>query len=201
MAGVRKISPHEADAVATTLASAFAEDPLMAWLMPDRGLPDRLRRFFLINIKSNFRTGKDDMYVTDDGRGVALWSPPGKWRLPPTEIMRSTPDMVRIFGRRLVRALRTLTAVEGKHPHDEHWYLAVLGTHADFRGKGKGGEVLAPILRRCDEEGIPAYLESSNPRNIPFYVRQGFEPLEAIHVTPDAPVITPMRREPRPPEI
>ena len=200
MAEVHKITPEQADTVALTLASAFSEDPLMAWMMPAPGFFDRRRRFFLLEIRSNFRTGKQDMYVTADGHGVALWSPPGKWRLPPLEILKSGPDMLRVFGRRTVRALRTLSAVEGRHPHDEHWYLAVLGTHADHRGKGRGGEVMAPILRRCDEEGVPAYLESSNPRNIPFYVRQGFEPLEPIHVTPDAPVITPMRREPRPPE-
>jgi hypothetical protein len=42
-----------------------------------------------------------------------------------------------------------------------------------------------------------AYLESSNPRNIPLYQRHGFEAMGEIQVGA-APVVTPMIREPRP---
>jgi hypothetical protein len=51
-------------------------------------------------------------------------------------------------------------------------------------------------LRRCDREGLPAYLESSNPRNIPLYQRHGFEVLGTIQLDASPP-ITPMLRAPR----
>jgi hypothetical protein len=44
-----------------------------------------------------------------------------------------------------------------------------------------------------DETGLPAYLESSNPRNIPLYERFGFELLGVIQGG-DFPPITPMLR-------
>jgi hypothetical protein len=34
---------------------------------------------------------------------------------------------------------------------------------------------MEPVLQRCDLDGLPAALESSNPRNVSFYRRLGFE--------------------------
>ena len=84
------------------------------------------------------------------------------------------------------------------------YHLEMLGVDSDFQGRGAGTEILRESLRRLDAEGREAYLESSNPRNVPFYRRQGFEvvdenfPLEADGgVTGRGPVITLMRRFPR----
>ena len=38
-----------------------------------------------------------------------------------------------------------------------------------------GASLLEPFLARSDVEGVPIYLESSNPRNLTFYRRYGFE--------------------------
>jgi ribosomal protein S18 acetylase RimI-like enzyme len=51
-------------------------------------------------------------------------------------------------------------------------------------------------LARVDREGATAYLESSNPRNVSFYERHGFEVLGRIQ-SGSSPVITPMLRRPR----
>jgi hypothetical protein len=55
---------------------------------------------------------------------------------------------------------------------------------------------MAYALARCDSDHAPAYLESSNPRNIPFYRRHGFELLGAIQVG-SSPALVPMLRRPR----
>jgi len=51
-------------------------------------------------------------------------------------------------------------------------------------------------VRRSDADGVAAYLESSNPRNISLYLRHGFEILGTIQVG-DSPTVTPMLRRPR----
>ena len=53
------------------------------------------------------------------------------------------------------------------------------------------------MLERCDAEGLPAYLESSKERNVPFYRRHGFEVREEIHFGPGGPPMWPMWRAPR----
>jgi RimJ/RimL family protein N-acetyltransferase len=42
------------------------------------------------------------------------------------------------------------------------------------QGHGHGTALLRPILDRCDREGVPAYLEASNPRCARLYERLGF---------------------------
>jgi ribosomal protein S18 acetylase RimI-like enzyme len=51
-------------------------------------------------------------------------------------------------------------------------------------------------VARCDQEGVLAYLESSNPRNISLYEAHGFEVMGEIQVGA-APLVTPMLRQPR----
>ncbi|MGZ4171349.1 MAG: GNAT family N-acetyltransferase [Solirubrobacteraceae bacterium] len=71
-----------------------------------------------------------------------------------------------------------------------------MGTHDDHRGRGIGMALLADSLARIDREGMPAYLESTNPSNDPRYARHGFEPAGRITM-PNGHMITTMWREPR----
>ncbi|MDP1821280.1 MAG: GNAT family N-acetyltransferase [Acidimicrobiales bacterium] len=84
--------------------------------------------------------------------------------------------------------------------HPEHYYLSVLGTAPDRQGEGVGSALMAPVVARCDEEGIGAYLESSKEANIPFYRRHGFEVVEELQL-PSGPGLWPMWRDPRAPQV
>ena len=64
------------------------------------------------------------------------------------------------------------------------------------QGAGYGTELMKHALQRCDADRKLAYLESSNPRNTPFYERLGFERLGAIQAG-TFPQIVPMLRKPR----
>lgn len=55
----------------------------------------------------------------------------------------------------------------------------------------------AELERECDERGVAAYLESSNPRNEPLYARYGFESRPAIALPDGGPRVTPMWRPAR----
>ncbi len=90
-----------------------------------------------------------------------------------------------------------VSTIERQHPRTPHWYLAVLGTDPIHQGKGIGSALLAPILDRCDREGIGAYLESSKQSNIAFYRRHRFEVTGEI-VLPGGPPVWPMWRDPGP---
>jgi GNAT superfamily N-acetyltransferase len=71
----------------------------------------------------------------------------------------------------------------------------VVATDPDHQGRGLGAQILKPVLETCDREGVPAYLESSNPRNLPFYYRQGWIQTGEI-VIPEGPTLFPMWRQP-----
>jgi GNAT superfamily N-acetyltransferase len=93
--------------------------------------------------------------------------------------------------------LQLLSAMEKVHPQEPHYYLEFLGTRRDQQGHGIGSAVMAPMLDRCDEEGVPAYLESSNRQNVPFYARHGFVETGVISAPRNGPKLTAMWREPR----
>ena len=66
-----------------------------------------------------------------------------------------------------------------------------------LQGRGYGSVSCTGLYRRYDQDGLyPAYLESSNPRNIPLYRRHGFEATGTIQVG-SSPVMTPMLRPAR----
>jgi ribosomal protein S18 acetylase RimI-like enzyme len=82
------------------------------------------------------------------------------------------------------------------HPHEPHWYLAVIGVDAARQGFGLGSMLVQHTLASCDKDQVPAYLESTNPKNIPFYERHGFELLGTIQAGASPPMF-PMLRKPR----
>jgi ribosomal protein S18 acetylase RimI-like enzyme len=80
------------------------------------------------------------------------------------------------------------------HPNQPHWYLSMIVVEPSQQGKGYGSALMQPVLMQCNRDGIPAYLESSNPTNIPFYERHGFEVIGTIQ-TGTLPPIFPMMRQ------
>jgi hypothetical protein len=49
-------------------------------------------------------------------------------------------------------------------------------------------------LIACDRDHSPAYLESSNPKNVPLYERHGFELLGTIQVGASPPIFPMLRK-------
>ena len=89
-----------------------------------------------------------------------------------------------------------LERMEERHPDDRsHWYLFAPGYRAGGAGTRVGLVLLAQMLARVDADGMPAYLESSNERNIALYGRHGFEITGEVAI-PGGPRIWPMWREP-----
>lgn len=198
MVAIRHATAGDRSLAAGALASAFSEDPLFGWMVGSGApLEDRLRIFFDSFLKGNLRKPDHLVYVADDGSGAAIWQPVDKWKVPPADLLRSVPAIVRAFRGRVPAMLGALGAIEKVHPMEPHYYLEMLGTRKDRQSKGIGSGVMNVVLERCDEEGLPAYLESSNPRNIPFYARHGFQVRQEVNCGKGAPVVTTMWREPR----
>ena len=131
--------------------------------------------------------------------GVAAWLPPGRYprgvRRETQYISRDMRSVVRLGGRFLPgtrckpRCRRTHHRVEVPH-----WYLMLLGADPVFRRQGAGTALLAPVLERCDRDGVPAYLETQKEENVavvpPLRLR-GVEEIEC-----GAPPMWAMRCEP-----
>jgi GNAT superfamily N-acetyltransferase len=194
----RDATSDDVDTIARSLASAFADDPVMRWVLGDVEDPEgRLVHVFASMARGNIRDGHHAV-LAGDGGSVAMWRDVDRWKSPVRHWLRSMPGIIRSFRGGTVRLLRGFAMVERHHPTEPHLYLAVLGTRAEHQGRGLGADALAPMLERCDREGVPAYTESSNPKNLPFYFRQGFvQRGDELRLTAASPPVIPLWREPR----
>lgn len=200
MPTIRPATAADRDTLADSLASAFSEDPLFTWMAdagPTRPLAPRVRIVFDAFAKRELARSEHLVFTDDAGMGVAIWKAPNNWKMPTGDMVRAVPAMLRAFGAKATRMIGAFSAIEKVHPQEDHYYLEALGTRQDMQSKGIGSAVLQHMLDRCDVEGMPAYLESSNPRNVPFYARHGFEVTGEISVGKGAPTVTAMWRTPR----
>lgn len=129
----------------------------------------------------------------DHFAGAALWLPPGA--------SADEEALARLFERTAPASIQTDLAqvfeqMGSFHPEDPHWYLPLIGVDPARQGQRLGEKLMAHALARCDADRSPAYLESSNPRNVSFYERHGFQALGKIQVG-SSPAIVPMLRRPR----
>lgn len=194
---VRTVRNPEWRVAGEVLGRAFQDDPVWRWLVrDDRRMQRHLGALFAQIIRGRVRAGTS--WTTPGLSGVAVWAEPKRWRATTRDAVGILPAAVRTFGAAGVgRSLGALHRMETGHPAEPHWYLEVLGTDPTMQGCGVGGSVMAPVLQRCDTEGVPAFLESSKEENLPFYGRHGFEVIEEFHVGEDSPPLWRMWREPR----
>lgn len=195
----RPAVPEEQPELASTLASAFAEDPVLAWLLPDvRMREERLRRFFTLELR-HMAFARGTVWTCAGLRGAAMCMPPGAWQLPPRVALAQAPTFARAFGRRLPIATALQAAMELRHERRAHWYILAVGVRPEHRRRGLGAALLSPTLARCDRERLPAYLEASSERSAALYERLGFKHVRQLRLADSPPLwlmLRPPRREP-----
>jgi len=153
-----------------TLTLAFAVDPVERWLYPE---PQRYLASFpkFVEAFAGEAFAEETVWQADMFSAVALWLPPGT--------QADGAGIVSVLERTLEStkhqdAFAVLEQMDDAHPSFPHWYLPWLGVDPARQGTGLGGRLLTDCLQVVDRDHLPAYLETPNPRTIPFYQRHGF---------------------------
>ncbi|GAA2210500.1 GNAT family N-acetyltransferase [Nonomuraea monospora] len=184
---VRLATADDAQRVADLIATAFAGLRPMAYLVPSRRDRHRIMAAnFRIFVEHAVEHG--EIHLIDDGPAVAVW-------FPYTSPLPTPHD----YDRRLAEAtgewvdrFRTLDELfEKNHPAAPHHHLAFLAVHPDRQNEGLGTALLQYQHARLD--GLPAYLEASDPRNRDLYTRHGYQAREPFAL-PDGARYWPMWR-------
>jgi GNAT superfamily N-acetyltransferase len=187
---------------AVVAARALHDDPFFAYLAPNARLLSRGLTLYWDASLAAFGASAHCEVTSDGDRivAVAAWLPPGAFPLPARAQTRQMVGALRALYRRplvLPDGLRSQLAVERAHPHDEHWYLALLAVDPLRQRTGLGGTLVGRTLDRCDREGLPAYLETTKEENIAWYARHRFALVGQLRPIRAGPPIWTMRREPR----
>ena len=177
--------------VIDVLKIAFIADPATRWVWPD---PQKYLSHFSSFAKAF--GGKafeyESAHYVGNYSGAALWLPPNVY--PDVDLLTallqsSGSDESKKDGPEIFEKMSRY------HPYEPHWYLPLLGVDPLHHGKGLGSALIQHVIGMCDRDNKSAYLESSNPKNIQFYERHGFELLGTIQVNTSPPIF-PMLRKP-----
>ena len=171
-------SPLDVPAAARVLATAFAADPPVASLLPKRGEPEeRLTHKFVKALEAcdGERIICDVALDGDRFLGVSIWHSPEDQPGPWWHEIAQIPEYLRVYGHRVVDAIRCDIELVKVRPRKPHWYLTFVGAHPDARGTGVGSALMRHRLDRADRDGVGAYLESSSRPNAAYYERFGFK--------------------------
>jgi ribosomal protein S18 acetylase RimI-like enzyme len=182
---------HDRARAISTIVSAFVDDPVERWVFGD-GYQTRFPAFVAAFAGDAF--DQETVWRLGDFHAVAMWLAPN---IEPNEARIVSVLSEAVAPQRQEDLFEVLEQMAQAHPTHPHWYLPWLGVEHHHQGSGLGGRLLQLCLTSVDEEQMPAYLESPNPRNVPFYERYGFE-VTAISQAGTCPPVTSMFREARP---
>jgi ribosomal protein S18 acetylase RimI-like enzyme len=193
---IRRARGSDHPTVALTLAAAFDRDPITSFCVRTDARHQWAMRVAFKRALDLFQA-HDLTFVANDGQGAALWARHDQWQLTFWQEWMLIPLYIRVCGiGRFMRLSHGFDSMKSHHPTEPHYYLYLLGVHPDHQLQGLGSALLCTMLERCDREHMPAYLEASSPRNIPFYKKHGFQVIEEFPFGPSGPPLTAMWRRP-----
>ena len=168
---VSVVTATERERAIATLVSAFGADPAERWLYSDAY--QYLTHFPLFVQAFGGRAfDEGTAWQFGDFAAISLWLPPGAEADGEATLGVLTRTVSPTLHNDLFAVLGQMAEA---HPTYPHWYLPWFGVDASRQGLGLGGQLLANCQTVVDAAHLPAYLESTNPRNAPFYERHGFE--------------------------
>ncbi len=167
-------------AAAESLARAFRDDPLQAYVFPNA--TERAARspaHFAPLLRYGMLFGE---VLTTQGRplGAAVWLPPETWEVTPERAAAAgLDDLPNVLGEEAAERFFSVLGTTDPYHHRDvptaHWYLMVVGVSPEARGQGLGRALLEPIMNRADSSRLPCYLETAQPDNVAFYEYLGFK--------------------------
>jgi GNAT superfamily N-acetyltransferase len=177
--------PADRERVLGSLVAAFAADPVLRHLFPDDDTYPRYAAVFFGRLFDK-RVATRTVWTIGPGLSVAMWDTPANGEVHPDPgggdpLADPLADLPADARARVDAYDHTIHAALPDHPF---WYLGVLGTHPDHKGRRWGRALIADGLRRAGADGLPAVLETSNPGNVDIYRRAGFEVVAEITAGP-----------------
>lgn len=132
--------------------------------------------------------------VTANGHACLLWRNSAE-QLPEVPGQPSVREVIGqlVGSERLPEVMRALAAFGAIRPEQPYLYVHVVAARPGHQGERLGTRLLEAV-DATDPGRQVTYLESTNPRNHPFYARNGFKAGPGITLPGNAVVATPFTR-------
>jgi GNAT superfamily N-acetyltransferase len=168
----RLAGPEDIARFAETFAAAMFDDPMIRWPLPDEVTLATVTQVTRPIVQMYVEIGSGWMLA--DGLAVASWiAPDAAARFDELEL----PTRAAIAphtGDGGVRYGRFWDWLAHHVPEDPCWFLDLVAVHPEAQGRGFGRRLVEHGLSRARADGLPAFLETAKPENLPFYTDLGF---------------------------
>jgi GNAT superfamily N-acetyltransferase len=116
--------------------------------------------------------------IVEEGRPMAVLvgCAPGRWPPPRLRsLLALAPGPLLAGPAPLARSLLSQRVFEAMHPEHEHFLVWLFAVSPKRQRAGLGRRLMGEALAEADATGVPAYLWTANPANVPYYRSHGFE--------------------------
>ncbi|MGB7873389.1 MAG: GNAT family N-acetyltransferase [Anaerolineales bacterium] len=164
------------------LSRAFANDPMANHMMEVSkiSLEESLNELFLFSCEVRLLLDWPLLGVFVEGEklaGVAGITLPGEVKWPPS-LQEIYANLSTRIGQEAVLRLETYSRLaDTNRPSEPHYQLGMIGVDPEYQGQGCGGQLLNAVneMSESHPESMGVWLDTENPRNVPYYQRFGYE--------------------------
>ena len=101
---------------------------------------------------------------------------PGRWPPPRLRtLLQLAPGPLLAGPGPLIRSLRAQAVFDRLHPKHDHLLVWLFAVSPARQRTGLGRRLMEKALAEADSAGVPAYLWTANPANVPYYRSHGYE--------------------------
>lgn len=201
--GIIRLTKKQVKLAGEVLGRALCDDPILIYLIPDEERRQRLvKHIYQMTTCLGVRYG--EVYANSPNlEGVATWHYFNKLHGEPFwgKLLCSIKGKIYKVGLDVGKKFKPIEEYMHKVHKEivpgEHWYLNVLGVEPSLQGKGHGSALVGHKLEDIDQQGIPAYLETSLAKNVKFYEKLGFQVIKEGNILETEVYQYFMLREPR----
>jgi ribosomal protein S18 acetylase RimI-like enzyme len=177
---VVRLLPQQREQAAAVATKAFLDDIVYSYIFTDVEERERCLRRYL-SAFFGFARHYGETYTLPGVEGVACWLSPWKTKPVLWQVIRTSFALPRVTlsfqkesRNRMVALASVQNQVHSRAIRGRHWQLAVLVVDPMHQHQGIGSQLIQPVLRQADAEGLPCYLDTDTESNVRFYEHFGF---------------------------
>jgi ribosomal protein S18 acetylase RimI-like enzyme len=195
----RLLIHEDVEVAADVLSQAFVDDPLCAFMLPNRRTRvATLHKFFRPYGEAGILNGHG-FGVGEPIQGVAFWEFPehGGISVNIRSLGKFLPLFFTSYPIGLYRArgiLHVIDALRAQYATEPHFYLDNLGVLPAAQGRGLSSKLIRPILEIADSQQALVYTDTVTPENVPLYEHFGFQCVATMPVANTGIAVYALRR-------
>lgn len=156
------------------LTEAFDDNPSINYIVKqDSKRKARIRHLMEYCVEVCLATG--EIFLSDNEKGCLLIRYPEN-KLPAFKSLvldlKLALNSIGLWN--IPKVIHREKLIKANQPKLPFYYLWYAGVYPDNQGEGIGSKLMEEVLRHCDKERRPIYLETSVIKNIAWYEKYGF---------------------------